>query len=929
MGLAEVASLLGTSRQRASEIVRGADFPAGRQLKAGPVWQALEVRAWARTWKRRPGPAPAGSAGRALPRSNILSDRDIPPARGDLPELSGTDLETYRALLAVESIGPTLARLYIEAHQLAAGGTPIDPLALSAHDVRDILMKLHEAAATPGKSYIDVSKTAYHQLRDAWEQARESLSSFRPSDREVNAPIDRFISAVQRLLGVSEPLQPRKAKLVDDFLNRNDPARHLLPQAARHEQSLRWDEERKYFNAVGHHGPVTDVDTLRAHIETVNALVLTALRPQPFVKMAEMDAKIQKAESTSDETDIAGAVSCMTNGVEFDHFFQQIRSPIWLEYPASEQMVCLHLSPRSRGRRYRSRHGSLVNTSSTSPRTAHCRPRDLPCCCEEHQSESSVFRAQSVLAMPPHVARGFTKEAARWAGQRSTLTLVASALGDLAVHLARGGECKAALSIARPLLTLDPVPPSMVETAGQQITIPHDPTPRYEPYEYRKFVLESLPQIVQRCGLPFFTTLSRILADAIRARDPEGKPPRDRSRTWRPTIETSQDNLGLDAMDALVDGLRDAGARVIQDDPDAFQGVRTELERARWDCHTRILIHLARIHAAVQPGAAVQLLMDRDLLHDYAVNHERDLLAHDCFNHLSGEQRKTYLQWVDDGPDRDDLRRRHAVVGAPIDVDTYVATSVQSWQRDRLAPLAAHLPVKQRRQLEWLIEQRGAPVTKSHRIRWRFGEESPLSPGELASMTVPELLDYLIGWEPPRTPWAPTAAGLANQLQQLVKQDPSRFAASAESFICLDPVYRRAVVSGLRDATSVGNHFDWSGVFALAEAIVVESTAPTATDHLQIEAFQERGSWSRQEVGRLLQDGLRKTPDAIPADKSARLLRIVLRLLRDADPAADPQSGTSAADTPLQRGINGVRGNALDLSLDVMRWARSHDQGEC
>src|ERR1019366_1524446 len=129
--------------------------------------------------------------------------------------------------------GPTPARLYLEAHQLAAGGRATDPLALAAHDIRDVLMRLHQAAATPGQSYVEVSRTAYHQLRDAWEDAREALAAFRTREEAVDDPTDRFLSAAERLLGVSGPLQAKKAKVFDDFLNKSDPARHLVPQTAR------------------------------------------------------------------------------------------------------------------------------------------------------------------------------------------------------------------------------------------------------------------------------------------------------------------------------------------------------------------------------------------------------------------------------------------------------------------------------------------------------------------------------------------------------------------------------------------------------------------------------------------------------------------------------------------------------------------------
>ncbi len=56
IGVAELASLLNVSKQRASELARRADFPAPRDiLAAGPVWSRATVLRHVRVWKRQPG----------------------------------------------------------------------------------------------------------------------------------------------------------------------------------------------------------------------------------------------------------------------------------------------------------------------------------------------------------------------------------------------------------------------------------------------------------------------------------------------------------------------------------------------------------------------------------------------------------------------------------------------------------------------------------------------------------------------------------------------------------------------------------------------------------------------------------------------------------------------------------------------------------
>lgn len=57
----EVAERLGVSRQRVHQLQNAPGFPAPLyRLRTGPVWDALAIATFAKTWERRPG-RPAGT----------------------------------------------------------------------------------------------------------------------------------------------------------------------------------------------------------------------------------------------------------------------------------------------------------------------------------------------------------------------------------------------------------------------------------------------------------------------------------------------------------------------------------------------------------------------------------------------------------------------------------------------------------------------------------------------------------------------------------------------------------------------------------------------------------------------------------------------------------------------------------------------------
>jgi len=56
VGVAEIATMLGVSKQRVSELSREAWFPPPlKELAAGPVWTHDSIQRFVKTWPRKPG----------------------------------------------------------------------------------------------------------------------------------------------------------------------------------------------------------------------------------------------------------------------------------------------------------------------------------------------------------------------------------------------------------------------------------------------------------------------------------------------------------------------------------------------------------------------------------------------------------------------------------------------------------------------------------------------------------------------------------------------------------------------------------------------------------------------------------------------------------------------------------------------------------
>ncbi|MDQ3914598.1 MAG: hypothetical protein M3323_04595 [Actinomycetota bacterium] len=79
VGITEIAEILKTSRQRASELARSSKFPAPHaDLAAGPVWLKPTVMRFAGEWDRKPGRPKSATTKRLEP---IIAERKDEEAR--------------------------------------------------------------------------------------------------------------------------------------------------------------------------------------------------------------------------------------------------------------------------------------------------------------------------------------------------------------------------------------------------------------------------------------------------------------------------------------------------------------------------------------------------------------------------------------------------------------------------------------------------------------------------------------------------------------------------------------------------------------------------------------------------------------------------------------------------------------------------------
>ena len=319
-------------------------------------------------------------------------------------------------------------------------------------------------------------------------------------------------------------------------------------------------------------------------------------------------------------------------------------------------------------------------------------------------------------------------------------------------------------------------------------------------------------------------------------------------------------------------------------------------------------------------------LTDYDRFCERSLRVEYDSLSQKCFGHLSNEDQRKILGWIEKGPPyasstRDGLRAHveHE------DDKSEIERMSNKWRLQRIAPMRNDLPAEWKATLERWVAELGEPTPSSEmaRIRSTSGDRSPVSVAELAAKPVEGIVEYLIAWKPPGQFDGPSADGLAGTLRSLVAAEPNRIAESACKFKAANPVYVEAVLHGLREAIEKGAKFPWPPVLELCQWVVQQPR------DIPVREGRRYGDppgwrWARGAILSLLERGLQPTECEIPFGVRDAVWGALVPLCEDPDPDPHPEPREENDENDARPAIDSIRGGALQRVLDYGDWIQRH-----
>jgi DNA-binding transcriptional ArsR family regulator len=799
-----------------------------------------------------------------------------------------------------------------------------------AHGAREIANRLPDYIAGVISGHTPYDKLVA-EILPSWREAGLPVgddplpTAFAGSPQETDSGLHVpgvVVKKIANLLGKHEDVaarNTRKAERLFDALNKEAGGSSRIPQPT---LSL-WRETCDWFGGQCHlpNGDSSveieiPEDELRRRWKHFEGM-LHAMAAEFFSIVDGMDADLAK-EPTAEN--VAEVIARFSRAAISRYFFERQNNPDWLQ--PLDAAGCFKNPPSIVIDEARS-----IITAPPWPATAflvRMAPlkselvADIVCNMPETSNPTVNGHIVDIaLGLPPALAKGVSKRLLRVIGHDHISLVVRLSVPKLIVHLAKGQEPKAALSLAKAFFAVSPPKSSSLSSGGPAERLSGLRTSE-DLWSYREGIKTSLPALLNADAKGTIRLLCSLLIDAAKASGLYQKVPAyDYSLSLAGAIGQLDDNMSLAAVGRLLAAaVADAAVRAVCSEKiDAAEAVRGfgRYPRAIFDA---IALHVL---AEIKPLAvelAAERMTDRSQFDQATSGDMYGQLLNSRFGELSPERRQQIIGWIMEGPGNEEAHAdRYARFYGQPPTAQQIDIHKKAWMRVRLKWLpTGMLPVKQAKLLRE-IEDVLKPLEAASPFSYF---QSPKTLAELRTMSVGEIASFLKSWETSCESAQSTVGAVATELFTVVKERSSEFSAAAECFIGVHQTYLRLLLQGLGDAARQSASIHWEPVVSLCAWVVGQPRGEETQDGVRFEEVSWKGA--RSSVADLLRDGFQNQKHGIPGTCRADVWSILEELAADPDPSSEYEPHSN--DGPAEHSFNSVRGKAMHAVISYAWWTR-------
>lgn len=743
----------------------------------------------------------------------------------------------------------------------------------------------------------------------------------REIESALRAVLETYIDRSERL-GVKKSNQKHKMIILGILkgleISETEPvAKAWLSLADSKEYGL---ASRAHRDALARPRPVNqEFRKLWDQMEEILDFVLEKYRSRYLETHKQIDDMLTREVPTSADS-AALRNTIPNNQVTLGYFFERLSSPAWLtplneagyfRYPPEpernldEGTVGFPYWPASE---YLSRMAGLdpevvLNIIVEIPRTDNVRVHN------------DMYNA--AISMPAKHAVIIANKELEWIRANDSIFLVNDSLSQLVVQLAVGGHLEMALNYSKELL-------SIVQTNNAD-----QPKTKLGTWEYERFLNAIIPDLLSVSDLKFVEILCGALESAIKLSgfNQPLDSPEDYSYIWQRKIDNEKSHHRI--RNILVSAIKESIDQLIMLNIMPIDEIVTFLDSKQYNIFRRLSLYTVYKHTDKNTKLADRYLTNKIYFDTTAYRTEYNQLAAKFFGQLTSDQQGKILAWIDERLNVDKVITTLASGIGNTPSSEQVQRYIDNWMIQRLSPFHHALPSEWKNRYEMLVEINcyNKEVEEEEDGVW-IGPTSPKELVELDTMTIENLIDFLLTWKPVKDWRSPTPEGLGMHLSTLIEEKYEQFAEKANLFkkTGIDPTYIRSVLWGFRKAVDAGKVFKWGLILDLCIWATQQKDVHVRTVSIMDQDYDWEGT--RKEVAGLLSSGLNDGDTEIPFNYRGSVWKLLEMLSADQQPTIGYEEEYLKDNNDLGLlSINTVRGEAMHTVVRYALWVHRHTPG--
>ena len=534
-----------------------------------------------------------------------------------------------------------------------------------------------------------------------------------------------------------------------------------------------------------------------------------------------------------------------------------------------------------------------------------------------HQSLVNI-----ALQLPPKLAGQLIDNVITWTPSAQFMTL-SMRLPQLVAHLAEGDQPKEAFLLAETIFGFqqdeDDQSTSSIASGRMRTATPRT---AMDLWEYNEGLKLCIPLLERRRPLRTVHLVGDLLENALRASDliRGGETGIDLSYMRAQDLDAADASHPTSFEGLLARTLARLAIELLRREQVEADKLLYAVEKRPWAIFRAAALYALAEVAPVAAAAAKAKMLDRALFDEVECREQYFRLLRTRFGELSPEEGKTVVGWIEEGPDLASRAANYEWFHGRPPTEEELEQSRKVWTRDRLLWLGAfNLPADKAELLRDLLAALGEPEQEDAGVKgfW-WGSTSPISDDEFNAMPLPALVEFLRSWAPGVEEDQPSRSGLARQLQTAARSATGEFAAAAESFVGLPPIYIHHFIWGMEEAVRQGANVDLVPVLGLCAWMMKQPRGKEFDKPFPLRGDEVSWEGSRQACARLISLALDR--NILPVGARTAVWELIFPLTGDPDPSSQDEDERGAGFDAASMSLNRTRGQAMHALMKYARW---------